>query len=392
MTGTTRALYALVACSLLALACQPAAPSPTAAPAKPTEAPKPAQPAGSPAPGAASPAPKPAASPAAQAPTFDERAVADFYRGKTVRIIVGVAAGGLYDVTARIVSRSIAKHIPGNPTVIVENRPGAGGMVAYNAIYTTETKDGTAILTAPPLILAAVMGADGVGFDPSKMLWLGSADKSFSVCMVRTDLGIKSIQDVMNGKEVVLGSLPAGNSTHDVAVVMNSALGTNFKMVPGYDTIAKVRLVIQQGEVDGFCPVMGGALSLDRNILDGENPYARIIVHTSSKVEDHPWLKGVPTAESLAKNEEGRLMLRAIDAQQKMNQPYAVAPEVPPDRVAALRKAMADTFADPQLLADAEQASLTINPNSSEDVQQVVQGLTMLPPDIIAKLKALLRS
>ncbi len=394
MNSTTRAfseaLSMLVACGLLGLACAPAAPARPAAPAKPTEAAKPAAPAS---PAAPSPAasPSPVASPAAKPAAFDERAVADFYRGKTLRLVVGTGVGGLYDVTTRLVARYIGKYVPGSPTVIVENRTGAGGLIAYNAIYNTEPKDGTAILSAPPLILLAVMGADGVAFDPAKMVWLGSADKSFSACIVRSDLGIKTIEDLTSGKQIVLGTLGPGNSTHDIPNTLNATIGTNFKLVSGYETLSKVRLLIQSGEVDGYCPVFVAAASLDRNILEGESPFARIVVHTSNKPEDHPFLKGVPFAEGAAKTEEGKVVIRAVDAQQKMNLPYSVAPAVPPERVAALQKALADTLADPQLRADAEQANLSINPNTGDEVKQIVDQLTGLSPEVVAKLKAILQ-
>ena len=396
------ALFAVAACGLILLACAPPqVGSPTAAPAKPAEAARPAEPAPraepSPAgpaqpaaPGAVTPAAA-AGKPTAQPAAFDERAVADFYRDKFVRIVVGTGAGGLYDVAARLVARQLGKYIPGNPTVVVENRTGAGGLIAYNAIYNTEPKDGTAILSAPPLILHAIMGAEGVAFDPGKLAWLGSADRSFTVCIVRSDLGVKTLQDLMNSRQLALGSLGPGNPTNDVPLVLNAALGTNFKMVAGYETLQKVRLVIQSGEVDGFCPVFSGASSLDRNILEGDNPFARIIGHTSDKTEEHPLLKGAPQAESLAKTEEARLMIRAVDAQNRMTLPYAVPPGIPADRLAALRQALAATLADPQFLADAEQARLPINPNSAEEVEQVVRQLTSVPPEVVAKLKAVLQ-
>ena len=384
-----RALTAPVFSVLLALACAPAAPSPTAALARPAEAEKPAVPA--PRAEASPTAAQPAAAPATQA-AFDERAVADFYAGKTIRIVVGTGSGGLYDVAARLVSRYIPKYIPGSPTVIVDNKVGAGGLIAHNAVYNTEPKDGTIVLNAPPLVLLAVMGADGVSFDPAKMIWLGSGDRSFTVCIARSDLGIKTIQDlVTSGKQLSIGSLGPGNSTNDVALILNAALGTNFKVVSGYDTLAKVRLVAQSMEVDGYCPVFSGASSLDRGVLEGDNPFARIIVHTSNKPEDHPLLKGAPQAESVAKTEEAKTMIRAVDGQNRMTLPFALAPGVPPDRVAALRKALAQTLADPGFRADADQAKIPINPNSAEEVEKVVQELTSLSPEVVAKLKAALK-
>jgi tripartite-type tricarboxylate transporter receptor subunit TctC len=317
--------------------------------------------------------------------------VADFYRGKTVRILVGTGAGGLYDVAARSVSRYIGKYIPGNPTVIVENKTGAGGMIAYNAVYNTEAKDGTVLMTSPPLVLAAALGAEGVSFDPGKMIWLGSGDRSFTTCIVRSDLGLKTAQDLINGPQLAVGSLGPGNTTNDVPQVLNAALGTNFKVVGGYDTLGKVRLAIQSKEVDGYCPVFSGASTLDRPTLEGDNPFARILLYTSNKSEEDPLLKGAAQAESLAKTDDAKAMIRAVDAGNRMTLAYAMGPGVPADRVAALRKALAATFKDPQFLAEADQAKLPINPNTAEEVEQVVRDVLAVPPSVAAKLKDALK-
>jgi tripartite-type tricarboxylate transporter receptor subunit TctC len=415
----------LAALVLLAAACAPAAPpSPTAAPAKPTEPPKPAAtaapakpteaPAAKPAPTApakpaeakpaASPAAKPAASPAAKPAeakpaaspaakaAFDAKSIADFYRGKTVKIIVGLSAGGGYDLTSRLIARYLPKYIPGEPTVIVENRPGAGSALAANTIYNTEPKDGTIIGNiSPTLVLRQALGQPGVEYDGARIQWLGATAKDFTTCLVRSDTGVTSIQDSINGKEIILATLGPGDNSHDVPALMNASLGTRFKLVPGYQGAAQFRLAVDNKEADGFCiTFISGMLIGDTERLSGANPAARIIVSLAERNPDHPFLKDVPTADSLARDAEAKTLLRAVDAAQIFNKPYFVAPGVPADRVAALRAALASTYADPAFVDEAKKARFDISPSSGEEVERVVRDVLNIPPPLLDKLKAVL--
>jgi tripartite-type tricarboxylate transporter receptor subunit TctC len=337
---------------------------------------------------AAAAAPKPAAKPA-----FDEKAVTDFYAGKTVRIVVGLGAGGGYDLTSRLIAKYLPKYLPGNPTVIVENRPGAGSALAANSIYATEPKDGTVIGNiSPTLVLRQALGQAGVEYDASKLQWLGSTAKDFTACLVRSDTGITSIQDTINGKEIVLATLGPGDNSQDVPAVLNATLGTNFKLVSGYDGTSKFRLAVESKEADGFCITFISAILVgDSPWLEGSDPFARLIVAVTDQLPDHPFLRGVPTAQSLAKTEDAKTLLRAVDAAQIINKPYFVAPGVPTDRVAALRKALANTYADPEFKEDAAKAKFDINPSSAEEVERVVQGVLNTPAPLLTQLGQLLK-
>jgi tripartite-type tricarboxylate transporter receptor subunit TctC len=427
----SRTLMALAVAAMVGGACAPAAPpSPTSAPAKPaattapakpTEAPaaKPAEakPAASPeakaeAKPAASPAAKPAeakpaASPAAAAkpaeakpaaspaakPTFDEKAVADFYRGKTVRIVLGLAAGAGADLTARLLARHIPKYIPGNPSVIVENRPGAGGLLAANTVYAAEPKDGTvigAVLEGHPLQQA--LAAPGIEFDATKFQWIGSLIKTPGACMARTDTGINTIQDLITGgKELIVATSGPGSTPHDIPAVLMEATGAKFKLIPGYPGGAPSLQAVESKEVDGYCVSLSAMLTTATRLLEGSPPQAKIIVVTGARTPDHPLLRGVPAAEPLAKSEEGRQLLRAVGAPGEMTRPFAFAPGVPADRVAAMRHAFNQTMTDRDFRDEAQKAQVELSPSTGEEVERTVQAMLGLPQPTLDKLKTVLR-
>jgi tripartite-type tricarboxylate transporter receptor subunit TctC len=418
------------ALALALAACAPAAPpSPTTAPAKPTEAAKPAataalakpteapatkpaeaKPAASPAAKpaeakpAASPAAKPAeakpalskaegpaASPAAKA-TFDEKAVADFYRGKTIRIITGSAPGGTYDTYSRMISRHMPKYLPGSPTIIVEAKAGAGGALAANALYNTESKDGTTIGTfGETLVLRQLLGAPGTEYDSSRFNWIGSAVDTAIACAARTDSAVASAQDLLAGKPLVLGTLAPGSTIYDTPATIKAALGLeNLKLVSGYDGVAKIILATDSKEVDGYCASFLSMSSTAPQLFQGDKPTARIILIMGDKVPDHPFLKGAVAVESLAKTDEAKQLLQTIHAPSQVTNPYAVAPEVPRDRVEALRKAFTNTFNDPQFQAEAKQQNITFTPRAGAQVQEIVLNMMKLPKATLDKLKAIL--
>jgi tripartite-type tricarboxylate transporter receptor subunit TctC len=359
--------------------------APTASPAPRAEAkPAEAKPVSQP---TAGPTGKPAAKPA-----FDEAAVASFYRGKTVRIIVGVAAGGTFDLYARTVARHLPTYLPGNPTVIVENKTGAAGLVAANALYGSEPKDGTALASFnSSLVLQQVLGAPGVQFDAVRFNWLGSVTNVVVACAARADSGASTIQDTINGKQIAAGTIGPGTPSHDVPAVLNGALGTSFKLVPGYDGASKVHLAVEGKEVDGWCGGFESMTILDRELLEGPNPVARVLVVMGSQTPDHPFLRGVPAAETLAKTDETRQLLRAISGPDRISRAYVAPPDVPADRVAALRIALANTFADPRLLEDTRKQNQEVNPASGEEATRVVRDVLATPPSVLARLKEILK-
>lgn len=334
-----------------------------------------------------------AAAPKASA-AFDEKAVAAFYQGKTVRLVLGLPAGTSADIGHRLVTKYMTKYLPGNPTIIVENKPGASGLVAANQVFNIEAQDGTVISGfVEGNILQQALGATGINFDAGKLQWLGSAISTTGACVARRDAGIDTVRDTLgtSGKQIIVGLAPPGGTTHDIAAVMKAALGANWKTVPGYESGNKLSLALQSGEIQAYCITLNALLSDSLPLIDGPNAVGKIIVVNGATVPDHPLLKGVPAAESLAPNEDAKLMLRAQNASMRMNTPSAVGPNVPADRVAALRQAVAKALADPALIEEAKKAKLEISAKSGEEVAALVKELLGTPPAILTKLRAILQ-
>lgn len=317
--------------------------------------------------------------------------IADFYKGKTIRIVVAYPPAGAYDMYSRLVARHLGRHIPGNPRVIVQNMPGAGGLAAARAVYTVEPKNGTVIVhTNQFLVLQQAIGQPGLELDTAKFNWLGSAYRSLGHCAVHRDLGITRVQEIMDGKEVHTAVQAPGTFGYDMPAVLNAALGTRFKLVAGYPGLARILAAVESREADAFCtgdpfqPVV-------TPLLGGEIPVAKVVVILGDRPSDHPMLKGVPPAETLAKTDEAKMLLRTLAGPLQMSLPWAAAPGVPPERLAALRQGMARTFADSRFLAEAEKAQATIEFTNGEDVARIVRGILDAPAPTRARLKEIFR-
>jgi tripartite-type tricarboxylate transporter receptor subunit TctC len=436
----------IAALGLLLAACAPAAPSPTAAPAKPAEAAKPAataapakpteapaakpaeakpapstgsgqalskaegpaaspaaaakpaeaKPAASPAakPAEAKPAASPAAKPAlskAEGATFDEKAVADFYRGKNIRIIVGFTPGGNFDLYSRLLARFLPKYVPGSPNVIVENRPGAGSMVAANAVYKSEAKDGTVIASINQNLLnQQAMTLPGIEFDVTKYQWLGAAQGSIPGCAVRTDLGINSVQEVMTTREVATAADAPGTGSHDVPSVLNLVLGTKFKIVPGYTGSSRQRLAIEGKEAEAYCQADSLA-AVFQPLLEGPNPASKKIIILGSERSNHPLLKDAVPAETLAKTDDDRRLLRVVYAPNIIGYPWGVAPEVPRDRVLALRSGVEQVFKDPDFLAETKKSNVVPDFHTGDEIARIAQEVLSTPQPVLDRLKKILQ-
>jgi len=325
------------------------------------------------------------------APVFADP-VEDFYRGKSVRIVVGFGPGGATDTISRLLQRVLSKHLPGNPAVVVENKPGGGSMLALNTVYNTEPKDGTVIgAFNQDLIRSQALGAPGVRFDARKLNWIATTDDSVGICAARTDSGISKIQDIMNGKELVVSSFGKGTLSYDPPAVMKAMLGTNFKIVTGYQSGAAQRLAVKNGEVQGFCTSLDPMTPSARELLEGSPPITRILIVTGSQTPDSPFTAGVPAAETLAKTDEAKKLLRAIHLGFTITIPYALAPGVPKDRVQAMQTAFAKTFKDPEFLALAKKAQQTIRPKIGDEVRRIAEEMLDLPAALVEKLKVILQ-
>jgi len=312
-------------------------------------------------------------------------AQADFYKGKTIELIISTGVGGGLDTNARMVARNLSKHIPGNPTIIAKNMPGAGHVRAANYIYNQAPKDGTTIGTLiPAFIMAQVLNrTDAIQFDAAKMQWLASTSASNSTVYVSKSAGVDTVEDAKK-KPVLMGGTGAGSYTTLYPIVMNHVLGTQFKIVSGYTSTAEIGLAMERGEVQGRA-------GNNFNSLKSENPEllrdGKIAILAQVGLERDPEFKAVPLMTDFAKNDEERQILKLFSADVVIGRPFMTAPGVPADRVAILRKAFVDLVRDPDFLKETKQANIDVELVEGEKVQKIVEELVGTPPDIVAKAK-----
>ncbi len=375
-----RATGALALAMTLAAGCT--VPAPVAEPALPPRAAAPTGP-------AIQPSGEPAATPGAL-PREDSKAVESFYRGKTLRIVVGTSPGGGFDLVARLLADHLPAYLPGEPTVIVENKPGAGGMLAANLVYNTEPRDGTVILSfVSSILLRQLLGQPGVEFDAGQFQWLGATDQDTSACLARSDTGVRTLQDTVAGKELVLGTGGRGNDSYDVPAVLGAELGARLKLVEGYRGASELQLATESKEIDGFCISFTALLANVPQWLEGNEPFARVVAIMGDGAPDQPSVPGLVPAERLAKTEESRQLMRLVNAGQRINKPFAVAPGVPADRVEALRVALARAYADPEFLAKAEKARIGVRPQSAQHVSEYIDALLRTPRPLLDRLQSI---
>ena len=325
--------------------------------------------------------------------SFDEKEAAEFYRGKTVRVVVGFAPGGGYDVAARVLGRHLGKHIPGNPTVIVENRPGAGSLVTANLAYKTLPQDGTFVASFhPQLILQQLLGREGIEFDAARYNWLGNLTAGRHVCVVHRDTGVKHVRQVMgpNGVIVNMGAEAPGTGITDATAIMRAALGLKFRMIYGYAGAAPVASAIQRREVDGMCISWEAVTTVHADFFEPQR-IVNVVVMAGSTVPEHPWLENTEPADKIAPTQEARDLIRAGQAPEALAFPFAVGPGVPSGRVAALRSAFEKTVADPTFVADWDKTKRPLVANTGEKVAGIVRDVLGVKPELVARLKDALK-
>lgn len=321
----------------------------------------------------------------------DEKTVGDFYRNKTVRIIIGSGAGGTYDIYSRLLAKHMPRYLPGNPTVVVQPRAGAGGLIAANAVYNSEPKDGTVIGSfGETFVLRQAIGAPGIQFDSAKYQWLGAAINAPLACVARTDSTIASFQDALDGKPFTVGTMAPGSTIYDTPAVLNAAFNIQMKLVRGFEGVATIVNATESKEVDGYCASWQAMLTTGRHLQLINAGVIKPILIMGDKTPDHSLLQRVPAAETLAKNEEAGQLLRAMNAPSQITNPYVVHPEVPKERVAALRRAFWATFNDSEFLGDAKKSKIEFSPSNGEKVTQVVHSILNAPPAVLAKLRKVL--
>jgi len=326
---------------------------------------------------------------AASAMSFVSTAEAqEFLKDKTLTFIVGYSPGGTYDQYTRLIARHINKHVAGNPTRIVENMPGAGGIIAANHLYNRVKPDGLTIAAwASPLILQHVMGNEATKFDGRKVGWVGIPGPYDTACHFNRESGIRTVDDWFASKRPLkIASIGPGTSLSDVPKLLKAALGLPLDMVEGYKGGAEARLAVESGEVDGLCASWQATKVTWRSQMES----GKIRVVLQATLKSHPDLKNVPLAINYAKTDEARTLLRVADNVHVYQFPYSVAPGTPPERLQVLQQGFIKTLRDPELIAEAKKADLEVAPIDGPTTAKTFAGLYELSPSLIAKLKDIL--
>jgi tripartite-type tricarboxylate transporter receptor subunit TctC len=319
------------------------------------------------------------------APATAQESLESFYRGKTISFVIGSNVGGGYDAYARLVGRHIGKYIPGRPQVVPSNMAGAGGNTAANHVYNIAPRDGTVVAAASPGALLDPLIGDrsNLRHDPLKLQYIGSATGEVFTCIVRKD-AVANFAEAFT-KEVIIGV--SGGTTHDMPRALVNVLGVKYRIVAGYPGTREIAFAMDKGEVQGLCGQ--GIANISWQRPDWFTPDAPVRVIVQESISGDPELKkqGVPLALDFAKTPEQRRILEIVYSQGIFTRPYFMAPDVPKDRVEAIRKAFLQALADPELLTEAAKQQLQVNPLPGEDLEKMIRDLYATPPDIVEKVR-----
>jgi tripartite-type tricarboxylate transporter receptor subunit TctC len=322
------------------------------------------------------------ASAAAQSDPSVER----FYKGNQIKLYSSAGPGSGYSVWARFIGQHLGRHVPGEPSVVVQYMPGAGGIIAANYMYTVAPKDGREIASlAREAPSNALMGGGAIRYDPLKFNWLGTPTSESNICIAAANSPFHTLDDLYK-HDLVVGTDGVGSGMHIFPVALNALLKTKFKVIDGYSDSAEVLLAIDRGEIHGTCQ---SAETLFRARGDAiRSGKLRVVLHGGLK--PNPKFSDVPFVLDLASTDEQKQALKFLYSSLTFGRPYVAPPGVPPERVAALRKAYMDMFRDKGFLADAEKQGYEINPISGEEMTSLIAELAKTPKHIIDQVAALI--
>jgi tripartite-type tricarboxylate transporter receptor subunit TctC len=303
-------------------------------------------------------------------------------------MVIGVSSGGDYDRRARLIARHMGRHIPGNPSIVPNNMPGGGGLVAANWLANVAPRDGTVLLMiAQNLPLVQAIGTTSAKFDVRKFFWLGGTTDTPNVINSWHTTGIRTVQDVMQ-RELVVAATGIGSGSYYYPAALNALAGTKFKIVSGYPGGNEANLAMERGEVGGRGSNSWASWKSTRPHWLAEN---KIIMLVQIALKRDPELKDVPTMQELARNEADARVLTFLSADTAIARAVVTAPEVPAERVAALRAAFAATMKDKQFLAEAEKMMMDLSVSAGEETQAVAASIVDTPPEIVTRAKAILQ-
>jgi tripartite-type tricarboxylate transporter receptor subunit TctC len=309
----------------------------------------------------------------------------NFYAGKQINLIISTGVGGGLDSNARLVARHLANHLPGKPTIVPRNMPGAGHVRAANFLYNQAPKDGTTIGTLiPAFVLGQLLDGRGMQFDAAKFNWIGSTSSSNSTVYVWAKSGVTSVEDALK-RQVVMGATGVGSYTTLYPTIMNNVLGTRFKIIAGYESAAEIGLAMERGEVDGRA-------GNNFNSLKAENGDwlrdKKIVLIAQVGLERDAEFPQVPLISDFGKRDEDHQILRLFSVDVVIGRPFLAPPGLPPERIALLRRAFDSLMKDPAYQRESAEAALDVNPVGGSEIQTMVEELIATPPDIVAKAKA----
>lgn len=303
------------------------------------------------------------------------------------RLIIGFGVGGGYDVWGRTVARHISKHIPGNPTVVPQNVPAAGSLVAANTIYESAPKDGSMFaLIGRDAPLGPITNQPGARFDPTKMSWLGTPTRETNVCVAFHTSKVKSVKDLFE-HELIMGDVGPGSGTRIYPQALAGLLGMKFKLVGGYKSSADVMLAMQRDEVQGICESFDSIRSRRPDWLEKK----LITILFQGAAEAHPDLPGIPLIQDLARNAEERQAIEFLYAGQGIGRPFVAPPGMPPDRLALLRKAFDATMKDPEFVAEVKKLKLDLDPMNGDRLGALINKVYATPKAVVDRISALVK-
>jgi tripartite-type tricarboxylate transporter receptor subunit TctC len=313
------------------------------------------------------------------------QAQADFFRGKTLTMLIGYTSGGGYDLYARVLSKHMGRHIPGSPSIVPQNMPGAGSLRVANVLYNTASKDGLTIgMIGRGMAMEPLIGASQPQYDASKFTWLGSGSDQVSLCATWHTSPVKRWSDML-ATPFTVGGEGSGSDPDMFAMLIRNLFGVKVRLVSGYPGGNEINLAMERGEVDGRCGWSWSSIKITKpDWLSGKriNLVLQMGLKKSSELPD------VPLIMDFARNDRERQILRLILARQQMGWPFLAPPSLPAERAQALRQAFEATMKDPEFLAEAKQRQMDVNPMSGAEIDQLVNELYQTPQDVVAATKA----
>jgi tripartite-type tricarboxylate transporter receptor subunit TctC len=310
-------------------------------------------------------------------------AVADFYKGKTVSIFVGVSPGGIYSTFAQFLAKHMKRHFPGNPDIIVKHMPGGGGMKANNYVYNVAPRDGTALLTPNSSPAKNVLFGKGAKYDPVKFNWVGSwGSTTNALSLLKKNKPAATTMEEAKTRQVIIGSIGRSSSAFMLPTMYNNLLGTKFKIIPGYRGGSPIRLAMEKGEIAGWAGQWTGMKLRKKEWIEGNMLYNLVQVGPKK----HKDLPDVPLLTDLAKTDDQKFIFDIMSST-TTDRALVLPPDVPKDRIAAVEKAFMATLADKEFLAEVGKRGFEIDPSSGKELTATVQKIMGLSPEKVDKLK-----